>query len=388
VEVSNTDGCNAVSSAITVTVNGNQAPVVSITAPADNASFTAPANVTLSATASDADGTVTKVDFYNGNTLLGTDPTASYNFALNNLPVGTYTLTAVATDNLGATASSSVVTFTVTNPLPAVVITSPSSGSSFVETATVVINASASDVNGSVTLVEFYNGSTLLGSDVSPPYSFTWTNVSAGSYDITARATDNDGGVSTSTVVSITVTVNQPSVINITSPTDNSNVAGTSVTISATATDPDGGITLVEYLDGTTVIGTSTNEPYSFTWNNPPAGTHEISVRVTDSNGGVTTSSPTTVTVSTQSGISGSSSYGAFTNVYPNPSFDVFTVKASQEIKSLWIINMYGVQVSSLENIVAGQQIEIGKDLADGTYVLMIKYASDKMEVAKLVKTK
>jgi hypothetical protein len=49
---------------------------------------------------------------------------------------------------------------------------------------------------------------------------------------------------------------------------------------------------------------------------------------------------------------------------------------------------MYGVQVSSLENIVAGQQIEIGKDLADGTYVLMIKYTSAKMEVAKLIKIK
>jgi hypothetical protein len=134
------------------------------------------------------------------------------------------------------------------------------------------------------------------------------------------------------------------------------------------------------------VIGTSTTEPYSFTWNNPPAGTHDITVRVTDSNGGVTTSAPTTMIVQTQTGIFTSSGYGTFTNVYPNPSLDVFTLKASEEIKSLSIVNMYGIEQSTIQNIQSGEQVEIGKDLESGSFVLMINYASGKMEVAKLIK--
>jgi hypothetical protein len=90
--------------------------------------------------------------------------------------------------------------------------------------------------------------------------------------------------------------------------------------------------------------------------------------------------------VQTQTGIFTSSAYGTFTNIYPNPSLDVFTLKASEEIKSLSIVNMYGIEQSVLQNIPAGDQVEIGKNLEVGSFVLMIKYASGKMEVAKLVK--
>jgi beta-glucanase (GH16 family) len=92
----------------------NAFPVVSITTPANNASFTPPANVNVTATASDSDGSIAKVDYYNGTTLLGS--TASpYTYAWNNLPVGTYTIKAVATDNKGAFTISSPITFTVNN---------------------------------------------------------------------------------------------------------------------------------------------------------------------------------------------------------------------------------------------------------------------------------
>jgi hypothetical protein len=60
-------------------------------------------------------------------------------------------------------------------------------------------------MDGTVTNVGFYNGSTLVGSDTNSPYAYTWTNVIAGSYSLTARATDNSGAVSTSAVAAITV---------------------------------------------------------------------------------------------------------------------------------------------------------------------------------------
>ena len=91
----------------------NNPPTVSLTAPAAGSSFTAPAAVNITATASDADGTVTKVEFYNGSTKLGEDASSPYAYNWTSVGVGTYTLTAKATDNSGNTKSSSSRTITV-----------------------------------------------------------------------------------------------------------------------------------------------------------------------------------------------------------------------------------------------------------------------------------
>ena len=91
----------------------NIPPTVSINSPANNASFTAPANIAITATAADADGTVSKVDFYNGSVLLGTVTSAPYSFNWNNVNAGTYVLTANATDNSGATTASVPITVIV-----------------------------------------------------------------------------------------------------------------------------------------------------------------------------------------------------------------------------------------------------------------------------------
>ncbi len=91
----------------------NVAPTISLTAPANNASFTAPATLTLSANASDADGSVAKVDFYNGSTLLSSDATAPYTYSWSGVAAGSYTLSAKATDNSGASTTTASVTVTV-----------------------------------------------------------------------------------------------------------------------------------------------------------------------------------------------------------------------------------------------------------------------------------
>jgi hypothetical protein len=205
-----TDNLNAVSTTASIAVqvtNTNQAPVVAITSPANNATFAAPASITINAAASD-DGSVARVDFYNGATLLGSDTTSPYSFSWTNVAAGTYTINAIATDNLGLTGNTASITVTVanTNQPPIVAITSPGNNATFTAPASISITATASD-NGSVAKVEFYNGTTFLGSDVTSPYTFTWANVTAGTYTITAKATDNLGSSSTA---SITVNVITP----------------------------------------------------------------------------------------------------------------------------------------------------------------------------------
>ena len=99
----------------------------------------------------------------------------------------------------------------VTNLAPVVSIINPIDSTFFVAPATVSIEASASDNDGSVSQVEFFEGGNKLGEVTSAPFSFTWTNVTAGSYSLTARATDNNGGTATSVPVNISVT-NSPSI--------------------------------------------------------------------------------------------------------------------------------------------------------------------------------
>jgi regulation of enolase protein 1 (concanavalin A-like superfamily) len=190
------------------TPSGNQAPSVSLTAPAAGATFTAPANIALTASASDSDGSIAKVDFYRGSTLIGSDSTSPYSVTWTGAPAGSYTLTAVATDDDGATRTSAGVNITVnstSNQLPTVSITSPTSGSNYIAPATMSITASASDPDGTVTRVDFYSGSQLVGTDTTSPFTASWSNVAAGTYSLTAIARDDRGASRTSASVTITV---------------------------------------------------------------------------------------------------------------------------------------------------------------------------------------
>ena len=98
-------------------VSTNSSPTVSVTSPVENSSFIAPADVTLTASAADSDGTISKVEFYSGGKLLGTSTTAPYTFAYNSLVAGSYTINAIAYDDKGASTTSAPVTFTLANPV-------------------------------------------------------------------------------------------------------------------------------------------------------------------------------------------------------------------------------------------------------------------------------
>lgn len=93
-------------------------PTVTITVPQNGATYSEPADVTFTATAADSDGTVSHVDFYNGSTLLKSVAKSPYTFVWHAIPAGTYSVTAKAFDNLGASTVSAIVSITV-NPTAA-----------------------------------------------------------------------------------------------------------------------------------------------------------------------------------------------------------------------------------------------------------------------------
>jgi hypothetical protein len=192
-----------------ITLSGtaaNVAPTVTLATP--TISGTAPATVTLTATAADSDGTITKVEFLNGSTVLATVTSAPYTYSWTNVTAGSYTISARATDNANAATTSSESNVTVNpatggNIAPTVTLSTPTvSGTA---PATVTLTATAADSDGTIAKVEFLNGSTVLATITASPYTYSWTNVAAGTYTITARATDNANAATSSSSKSATV---------------------------------------------------------------------------------------------------------------------------------------------------------------------------------------
>jgi phosphatidylserine/phosphatidylglycerophosphate/cardiolipin synthase-like enzyme len=92
-----------------------------------------------------------------------------------------------------------------TNAPPTVSLTSPANGAAATEPATFTLKATAADSDGTIASVKFFAGTTLLATSTASPYTFTWSNVTAGSYTLTAVATDDRGASTTSSPVSVTV---------------------------------------------------------------------------------------------------------------------------------------------------------------------------------------
>ncbi|QXP53118.1 cellulase family glycosylhydrolase [Cellulophaga sp. HaHa_2_1] len=91
-----------------------------------------------------------------------------------------------------------------TNQEPSVSITSPAANSSSAAGTTIQVKATATDADGTITQVAFYANGSLIGTDVSSPYTQNW-NPTSGSYTLTAIATDNAGAKTTSTAVAVTI---------------------------------------------------------------------------------------------------------------------------------------------------------------------------------------
>ena len=192
--------------------NTNNPPTVSLAIPNNIVKYTFPARIKLNATATDKDGKITKVQFYNGSTLLHTEDVAPYGFLWVDVYEGNYTLTAKAFDNSGHVTTSNVIDVSVVdyNVPPVVRIVSPVRDTTYTGPATIRLAADAKDPNDRISKVEFYIFNTatqrdsLLRTEYYYPYTYTWANVQPGYYNISAKAYD-DKGLSATTYSAVTV---------------------------------------------------------------------------------------------------------------------------------------------------------------------------------------
>lgn len=176
----------------------NQAPTVAIAVPATGATVAFGQPVTITATASDSDGTVARVEFYDGATKIGEDTSSPFEFTWTNAPAGTRVITVRAVDNAGATTSSAEQSLTISNQAPTVSIAAPVAGATVSSALPIKLTANAADTEGAVVRVEFYDGATKLGEDTTAPFEFAWASPPVGTHTLTARAFDAAGASTTS----------------------------------------------------------------------------------------------------------------------------------------------------------------------------------------------
>ena len=195
----------------------NISPVSIITSPGKNASFNPFSDIYITANASDTDGSVRLVEFYNGSEIMGSVSAPPYSFVWSAVDTGTYSLTVIVTDNLNAKTVSDAVLISVidgksaVNIQPFVEISNPQLGSTFNELSAITIEAIASDPDGTIAKIEFFNGHVKLTELTSAPYTYTWENITSGNYTITAIATDNANDTTISAPVEFVVKVKSKS---------------------------------------------------------------------------------------------------------------------------------------------------------------------------------
>jgi len=228
--------------------------------------------------------------------------TPPYSLLWSNPPVGTHTLSALATDDRGGATASDTTLFTVMTPnqLPLVQWLSPTNGLTLDGSHAVTLEVLANDPDGTVVQVEFRDGTNSLGVVTGNQYfSMPRDHLGPGTHALSAIVTDNRGGYTETPPVTITISpANQAPTVQWLTPTNGAVFTATgTIVLEAAAADPDGNLVRVEFLDGTNSLGVLSAPPYSLLWSNLTVGTHMLSAVATDDLGVAASSESITVTV-------------------------------------------------------------------------------------------
>lgn len=185
----------------------NEVPTVTLTSPSASASITAGDVVNLAADAADTDGSISKVEFFVDGALVGTSTAAPFTASWT-ATEGAHEFSTKAYDDKNAVSVASAVTLTVNAGQPgneAPTVDVALSATSVELGATVTVTANAADADGTVAKVEFFAAGSLVGTATTAPYAVDFTPAQAGSVSIYAKATDDAGATTDSSLVSLTV---------------------------------------------------------------------------------------------------------------------------------------------------------------------------------------
>ena len=312
-------------------------PSVHLISPTNGASIAFGDAFVCKADATDADGTVARVDFFAGEKLIGTVSNAPFRLVCSSLPVGQQVVAAVATDNQGAQS---------------------------VELATIMVRPANDDferrqvIEGERILVTNSNDYASSQSDEPPPTDcsgyasvwFTWTAPASGLATVSlqaeltpdqcnqrilgiyvgdtltnltriASACDDCGAPTVSFSANAGTTYSlmadsagQPqwwscstgpftfqlrlSTLRLSAPSDGAQfLQGTGIPITVTSSASDGAIVGVDFYADEALLGTVTNAPFSLLWTNAPLGSHVLRVLATNDAGEMLGTVPVTVIV-------------------------------------------------------------------------------------------
>ena len=194
------DGRAGGSGSFDLTLASSELPSVNIVSPTTGTAFVAPATVGVTANAIDLDGTISRVEVLFNGLSGGVSTSKPYGVTTNLTIQQAYTLTAVATDNLGFSSTSAPVVIVVRGPgnlSPTVSWQQPAAGTEFGPGEPIPMHAVATDPDGLVARVEFYSGSTWLATISEAPYQSVWRGAAQGPHTLRAVAIDLEGARTT-----------------------------------------------------------------------------------------------------------------------------------------------------------------------------------------------
>ncbi|WP_026968711.1 Ig-like domain-containing protein [Algoriphagus terrigena] len=268
---------------------------ISIIDPVANEIYYSGDDVLINTDITDPTGLLSKVFFYQGDSVIGRVYEAPFQYTWPTPTPGNFNLKAVAFDLIGRTAESEIVPISIqiggpVNRTPTVEIISPSDNQSIDLGIDILISTLPNDPEGTLDRVEIYEGNNLLGTVTQAPFELLWSPSSLNSYDIRAVVYDTQGASGNSETITVNITEpptpNLPPSIQITDPVEDQNLLfGQDITIQTDPIDPENDIDRVEFLDGTDIIGTLNSAPYNFIWSNASTGNHSLKTIIYDNEG-------------------------------------------------------------------------------------------------------
>ncbi len=320
--------CGSVSCASIFNAPINVAPSLSFDTPVDGESIILGSAVPVNVISADSDGSVASVLLLLDGEEVRYEYTAPYRWginaadaSLNNLSVGTHRLTAIATDNEGETTTEMITIEVVSdNPpggAPSVSFLTPSDGTSVLEGQGVYVEVVATDIDGSIANVRLSVDGEFVRRENVFPYQWgsggadpALQNLTVGTHQITAIATDSDGLTTAASIAIEVVPENQPPtgtspVVSFAAPSDGDVLTvGDTLSVEVLATDPDGSVANVRLSVDGNFVRQENAAPYQWGSNAADSilqslsvGTHLLSAEATDDSGEVTTETITVTLV-------------------------------------------------------------------------------------------